>query len=335
MLLARTWPEGGAVIWMARIGYHSSHEQFPPSRLLQLVRKAEKAGFTAAMCSDHFAPWSMKQGESGYAWSWLGAALQATSLPFGVVCAPGQRYHPAIVAQKAATLQEMFPGRFWLAIGSGQFVNESITGQGWPSKGVRDQRLRESAEVIKRLWAGETVTHRGLFTAEEARLYSRPEQAPLLVGAALSEATASFVGSWADAMITTSRPPEELRKIIQAFREGGGRGKPVLLKVQLSYARDEEAAEEGAWSQWAPVLLPHDLTTDLRTPQQFDRAAAVLDPDILRKGVRVSSDPQDHVRWLRDDIAEGVSDIYLHNVNREHDAFIEDFGKKVLPRLER
>lgn len=321
------------MIWMVRIGYHSSHEQFPPSRLLQLVRKAEEAGFTAAMCSDHFAPWSTGQGHSGYAWSWLGAALQATSLPFGVVCAPGQRYHPAIAAQKAATLGEMFPGRFWIAIGSGQFVNESITGQGWPSKRVRDQRLRESAEIMKRLWAGETVTHSGTVTVEEAKLYDRPDRPPLLVGAALSEATASFVGSWADAMITTSRPPEELREIIRAFREGGGKGKPVLLKVQLSYARDGKAAEEGAWSQWAPVLLPHDLTTDLRTPEQFDGAASVLDPGILHKGVRVSSEPGDHVRWLKDDIAEGVNDIYLHNVNLEHDAFIEDFGKKVLPCL--
>lgn len=318
---------------MAGIGYHASHEQFPPSGLLRLVRKAEEAGFTAAMCSDHFAPWSPRQGHSGYAWSWLGAALQATSLPFGVVCAPGQRYHPAVVAQKAATLQEMFPGRFWVALGSGQFVNESVTGQGWPSKRVRDRRLRESADIIRRLWAGGSVTHRGAVLVEEARLYGRPERPPLLVGAALSEATAAFVGSWADAMITTSRRPEELRKMIQAFREGGGRGKPVLLKVQLSYAREEEAAEKGAWSQWAPALLPHDLAADLRTPEQFDRAASVLDPGILRQGVRVSADPEQHLRWLKDDLAEGVNSIYLHNVNRDQGAFIEDFGKLVLPRL--
>lgn len=318
---------------MVLIGYHSSHEQFPPSRLLQLVQRAEKAGFTAAMCSDHFAPWSERQGQSGYAWSWLGAAMQATAVPFGVVCAPGQRYHPAIVAQKAATLEEMFPGRFWMAVGSGQFVNEVVTGQGWPSKRVRDQRLRESAEIIKRMWAGETVDHHGAVTAEEGKLYTRPARPPMLVGAALSEPTASFVGSWADAMITTSRPPEQLREVIRAFREGGGKGKPVFLKVQLSYARDERAAEEGAWSQWAPVLLPHDLITDLRTPRQFDQAASVLDPRALREGVRVSSDPEDHLRWLKDDISEGVDRIYLHNVNLEHDAFIEDFGKKVLPFL--
>ncbi|WP_026068721.1 TIGR03885 family FMN-dependent LLM class oxidoreductase [Methanomassiliicoccus luminyensis] len=318
---------------MVLIGYHSSHEQFPPSRLLQLVQRAEKAGFTAAMCSDHFAPWSERQGQSGYAWSWLGAAMQATAVPFGVVCAPGQRYHPAIVAQKAATLEEMFPGRFWMAVGSGQFVNEVVTGQGWPSKRVRDQRLRESAEIIKRMWAGETVDHHGAVTAEEGKLYTRPARPPMLVGAALSEPTASFVGSWADAMITTSRPPEQLREVIRAFREGGGKGKPVFLKVQLSYARDERAAEEGAWSQWAPVLLPHDLTTDLRTPRQFDRAASVLDPRALREGVRVSSDLEEHLRWLKDDISEGVDRIYLHNVNLEHDAFIEDFGKRVLPFL--
>src|SRR5918997_5709803 len=146
---------------MPVIGLHCSHEQIAPSRLLAHVREAEAAGFQAAMSSDHFSPWSERQGESGFAWSFLGAALEATSLPFGVVNAPGQRYHPALIAQAVATLAEMYPGRFWVALGSGEAMNEHITGDRWPPKPERRERLRECVEVIRALLAGEEVTHRG------------------------------------------------------------------------------------------------------------------------------------------------------------------------------
>src|ERR687895_1437541 len=136
---------------MARIGIHCSHEQIPPRDLLAAVRHAEEAGFGAAMSSDHFSPWSERQGESGFAWSFLGAALEATRLPFGVVNAPGQRYHPAIIAQAAATLSSMYPGRFWVALGTGEASNEHITGDGWPAKDTRNARLRECVEVIRAL----------------------------------------------------------------------------------------------------------------------------------------------------------------------------------------
>ena len=133
---------------MPRIGFHCSHEQIPPRELLAAVRHAEQAGFAAAMSSDHFSPWSERQGESGFAWSFLGAALEATSLPFGVVNAPGQRYHPAIVAQAAASLSQMYPGRLWVALGTGEASNEHITGGRWPSKAEREARLQECVEVI-------------------------------------------------------------------------------------------------------------------------------------------------------------------------------------------
>src|SRR5688572_28458320 len=140
---------------MTTIGYHASHEQFPPSALLRYVREAEQAGFTAAMCTDHFAPWSESQGESGFAWSWLGAAMQATSLPFGTVNAPGERYHPAIIAQAIATLNVMFPERFWVALGSGEAMNEHITGNQWPLKATRNARLKECVDIIRALLGGE------------------------------------------------------------------------------------------------------------------------------------------------------------------------------------
>src|ERR671917_136026 len=175
---------------MTVVGIHASHEQVHPAALLEAVRTAEAAGFCAAMSSDHFSPWSERQGQSGFAWSWLGAALARTSLPFGVVNAPGQRYHPAIIAQASATLTAMFPGRFWAALGTGEASNEHITGDRWPRKEVRAARLRECVDVLRALLAGEEVSHDGLVTVDRARLWTLPEQPPLLVGAAVSVETA-------------------------------------------------------------------------------------------------------------------------------------------------
>jgi G6PDH family F420-dependent oxidoreductase len=169
---------------MTTVGWHASHEQIPPSELLRAVRLAEQAGFDAAMSSDHFSPWSERQGESGFAWSWLGAAMATTDLPFGVVTAPGQRYHPAIIAQAAATLSEMFPGRFWMALGTGEASNEHITGDRWPAKHTRNRRLAECVAVIRALLAGEEVSHDGLIRVDRARLYTLPTQTPQLIGAA-------------------------------------------------------------------------------------------------------------------------------------------------------
>src|SRR4051812_20316938 len=160
------------------------------------------------MCSDHFHPWTPGQGQSGYSFAWLGAALQATNLPMGTICCPFGRYHPAVVAQAAATLAEMFPGRFWLAVGTGQALNESITGEGWPDKAERRATLRESVDVIRALWAGETVTHRGRVRVESARLYTRPAAPPPLFGAATTPETAEWLGSWADGLLTVSAEPE-------------------------------------------------------------------------------------------------------------------------------
>src|SRR5918997_3009548 len=226
---------------MTRFGYHASHEQYPPSELIELVKMAESAGFEAASCSDHFHPWTDAQGHSGFAWSWLGAALQATLLSFGTVNAPGDRYHPAIIAQAVATLAEMFPERFWLAIGSGEALNEAITGARWPTKPERNERLKECADVMRALWRGDTVTHRGRVHVQEARLYTLPATPPPLFGAALTPETAEFVGGWADGLATLGGPRETVQKNVDAFRRGGGEGKPVYVQPGLSWARTEEA----------------------------------------------------------------------------------------------
>lgn len=316
---------------MAQISYHASHEQFPPSALLELAQLAEQAGFDAVTSSDHFHPWSDRQGQSGFSWSWLGAAMQATSLPFGVVCAPGQRYHPAIIAQAAATLAEMFRDRFWVALGSGQALNEAITGDRFPMKAERNARLKECVEIMRALWAGETVTHKGLVQVEEAKLYTRPDRPPQIIGAAVTPKTAEWVASWADGLITISHPYDELKRVVEAFHRGGGEGKPMYLKVQLSYAGDRQTALQGAYDQWRTNIFDNSLLTELKLPKQFDMAAECVKPDDMADFVRVSPDPQQHLEWIQKDIELGFETISLHNVNREQRSFIETFGEKVLP----
>src|SRR5688500_17736919 len=234
---------------MTRFAIHCSHEQIPPSALLNAAQRAQKAGFDGGMSSDHFAPWSARQGESGFAWSFLGAAMATTALPFGVVNAPGQRYHPAIVAQAMATLAEMFPGRLWVALGTGEASNEHITGAAWPPKDERNARLRESVDVMRALFAGEEVTHHGRVVVDRARLYTLPERPPPLLGAAVSEATARWVGEWADGLATVHAPNEHLRRMIDAFRSGGGDGE-LVLQVHLAWAPTDDEALRVAHDQW-------------------------------------------------------------------------------------
>jgi probable non-F420 flavinoid oxidoreductase len=318
---------------VASIGIHASHEQIPPSALLEAMRAAEAAGFERAWSSDHFSPWSVRQGESGFAWSWLGAAMQATAMPYGVVNAPGQRYHPAIVAQAAATLAELYPGRLSVALGTGEFSNEHITGEPWPGKAVRNARLRECVDVIRALLAGEVVDHDGLVTVDRARLWTLPAEPPQLLGTAVSVETAGFVGEWADGLITINQPREQLERMLAAFREHGGAGKPVALQVHLSWARTEEDALRIAHDQWRTNIFPPPLPWDLATVEQFDIAGTHVRPEDMRGAVLVSADLAQHVAWLQELAELGFDAIYLHHVGQEQQRFIEAFGEHVLPAL--
>jgi probable non-F420 flavinoid oxidoreductase len=318
---------------MTVVGFHASHEQMHPAALLGAVRQAEQAGFTAAMCSDHFAPWSARQGHSGFAWAWLGAALQATSLPFGVVNAPGQRYHPAIIAQAAATLAAMYPGRFWAALGSGEAVNEHITGAGWPDKQRRNARLLESVTSMRRLLAGEEVSVSGEVTLDRVKLWSLPDAPPPLLAAAVSPATAAWAAGWADGLVTVAQPHPVLRRVIEAYRAGGGAG-PLVLQVHLSFAASYEEALAIAHDQWRTNVFPPPLCWDLDTPESFDLAAAHVPPEAMPQTVQVSEDLGRHADWLSEAIALGFDEVYLHHVGQSQQEFIDVFGDKVLPQLE-
>jgi probable non-F420 flavinoid oxidoreductase len=312
---------------MAAIGIHASHEQIAPSALLRAMREAEAAGFQRAWSSDHFSPWSERQGESGFAWSWLGAAMQATSLPYGVVNAPGQRYHPAIVAQAAATLCELFPGRLSVALGSGEFSNEHITGAPWPEQELRNARLRECVDVMRALFAGETVDHDGLVRVDRAKLWTLPAEPPPLLATAVSVETAAWAAGWADGLITINQPHDHLRAMLDAF------GGPAAIQVHLSWAPSEAEALAIAHDQWRTNVFSPPLCWDLATVEQFDQAARHVRPEDLRGPVLVSSDLGQHAAWLHEFAELGFDAVYLHHVGRDQRAFIEAFGEHVLPRL--
>ncbi len=317
---------------MTRIGFHASHEQISPGQLLRDVQRAEQAGFDMAMCSDHLGPWSARQGHSGYAWSWLGAALATTGLAMGCVSAPGQRYHPAVHAQKIATLAGLFPGRFWVALGSGEASNEHVTGDRWPSKEERTRRLEECVEIIRRLLAGEEVSHDGRVRVDRARLWDVPDEPPLLVGPAVSVASAARVAAWADGLVTINQPHETLRRLVAAYRDSGGQGR-LALQVHLSWAPSESEAEAIAFDQWRTNVLGGDVPWDVETPAAFDEIGEHVTMESVRRAVLVSADPAQHAAWLADYAELGFDDIYLHHVGQEQERFVDTFAERVLPQL--
>ncbi|MGR4875860.1 TIGR03885 family FMN-dependent LLM class oxidoreductase [Pseudoxanthomonas sp. LARHCG66] len=320
---------------MALIGYHASHEQFSPADLLAWVARAEQAGFHAAMCSDHLLPWSRAQGQSGHAWTWLGAAMSQTSMPFGVVNAPIGRYHPVVIAQAVATLGCMFGDRFWLGVGSGEALNEHAAGDAWPGKPRRNARLREAVDVMRALWRGECVTHRGSFEVRDAQLFTRPPHMTPVHVAALTAETARWAADWADGLVTIATPTAPVAEILAAFREAGGTGKPIHLQVKVSYAANENLALEGALEQWRCNALPARATEELRTIEDFERVARDIGPREIQGAVHISADPEIHVATLQRYLAMKVDSLYLHNVNRQQAGFIDVFGRHVLPALRR
>jgi G6PDH family F420-dependent oxidoreductase len=227
----------------------------------------------------------------------------------------------------------MFPERFWLALGSGERVNEDVTGLPWPTKPERNDKMKECAGLIRALLKGERVTHRGSVTVVDAEIYSRPKTAPPMLGAAVSESTAKFVGGWSDGLLTVAGKPDQVKKVIEAFRRGGGEGKPIHLQVALNWAATEEAALQGAFDHWRFVTFGGDIGWELRSPEDYETATRFVRPEDMRQSVLVSSDLSRHAAWLQDYAELGVDAVYLHQVDLNQRGFIEAFAAKVLPQV--
>ncbi|OAN33925.1 TIGR03885 family FMN-dependent LLM class oxidoreductase [Microbacterium sp. H83] len=315
---------------MVEIGYHASHEQHTPRELLAAVRLAELVGFDGVMCSDHLAPWTRAQGQSGFAWSWLGAAMATTSIPFGLVNAPGQRYHPVVVAQAIGTLAQMFPERFWVALGSGEAVNEHVTGDPWPEKPERQRRLRESVDAIRALLDGERVDVDGLVRIHDARVWTRPDEDVPLLGAAVSADTGEWIADWADGLVTVGSDAGQTRDVLDRYRRAGGRG-TARLQIHLSLEDTHEAALAAARDQWSQTMAQGVSTWDVENPEDFE-AAIVPSDEALERGVLISASAPELVDRIAS-IARGYDHIYLHQVGRDQAAFLRRCETELLPAL--
>lgn len=317
------------------LSYHVSHEQFAPSQLLRFVVAAEAAGFDAAFSSDHFNPWSRSQGHSGFSWSWLGAALQATQrLRFSTITVPGGwRYRPAVLAQAIATLAEMFPGRVpWIALGTGQALNECVAGAPWPDAATRRERLRRAAAVMARLLDGEHVTQeQGLAT--DARIWSRPARPPQWVVAATTPQTAAWAGTRAAGLLTVGVDLDRLAAIAHAFRGHAWAARPMHLKVDLCWAPTEHEALQQAHRHWRFNALGDPVNCTLSRPEDFEAATAHMTPDGLRAHVLPACDATAVAEHLRACAALGFETLDLHHVGPDQAGFLGWFGDRVRPLL--
>ncbi|MBA3943077.1 MAG: TIGR03557 family F420-dependent LLM class oxidoreductase [Herpetosiphonaceae bacterium] len=322
------------------IGYAAMFEQFTPTDLLTFCQQAEGAGFTSVMASDHFHPWTPEQGQSGFVWAWLGALGATTKLKMGTgVTPPGYRYHPAIIAQAAATLEAMFPGRFWLGLGAGEALNEHIVGQYWPEAPVRLEVLAESIEVIQKLWTGKVTKHRGAhITLESAKLYTRPQTPPPIYVATSGPIQSERTGRTCDGIITVGAADDKIGMLLDRFAKGAREsGKdpakmPKLLQLHVSWAATQAEAEAQAVREWpnGGMSFPKQ---DIRNPEDFAAMAKIVRIDNFKGRVMMSADLAEHTAHLQRYIEMGFTEIYVHNVGRNQQAFIEGYGREVLPNL--
>jgi G6PDH family F420-dependent oxidoreductase len=227
----------------------------------------------------------------------------------------------------------MYPGRFWLALGSGEAINEAIAGLPWPEKAERNLRLKECFQIIKGLFDGETVTHRGRVDVIEAKLYTRPASSIPLYAAAVSVETAKFVAPWADGLLTVGGRLEDVRPVIDAFRENGGSEKPVVLQAALSWAQSDEEALALAMDQWASRVVAGEVAWDLRRPSDFDATGKLVTEEMMRRALPISADLGFHQDWIDELLSLGPVELHLHQVGRNQRAFIDNFGKRILSAL--
>jgi G6PDH family F420-dependent oxidoreductase len=325
---------------MVTVGYAAMFEQFTPGDLLGYSRQAERAGFRSVMASDHFHPWTPQQGQSGFVWAWLGALGATTGLRFGTgVTPPGPRYHPAVIAQAAATLEQMFPGRFWLGLGAGEALNEHITGEYWPEAPARLTKLAEGIEIIKRLFTGKVVKYQGqYFRLESAKLYTLPQQPPPIYVATAGPVQSERTGKMCDGIITVGAADEKLKNLMARFEKGAREaGKdpskmPRLMQIHVSWAESREEATENAVREW-PNGGMNFPKADIRNPEDFAAMAQLVRPENYKNRVLISPDLDEHLAHLQHFVDLGFDEIYVHNVGRNQEAFIKAYGERVIPRL--
>ena len=315
-----------------QIGYKLSSEEFPASDLVRFAQAAEQHGFSFALISDHYHPWTDREGQSPFVWSVIGAISQVTEhlvIGTGVTC-PALRIHPAIVAQAAATAASLMPGRFFLGVGTGENLNEHILGTAWPEVEIRQERLEEAIEVIRLLWQGGQQSHHGeYFVLENARIYSLPQKTPPLYVAAAGPKSTDLAVRSGDGLIGTT--PD--REMLQQFQQEAGGDKPCYGELTVCYDEDEQRAIKTAKEIWPIAGLPSPLLQELRLPSHFEKAGQLVSPEKLLETVSCGPDPEKHLKAIREYADAGYDHICVHQIGPKQEEFMEFYEREIFPKL--
>jgi G6PDH family F420-dependent oxidoreductase len=317
---------------MVQIGYTLSSEEFRPHELVEQAVKAEQTGFPFAGISDHFHPWMDSQGHSPFVWTTLGGIATRTSRlkVFTGVTAPIIRIHPAIVAQAAATVADMMPGRFALGVGTGEMLNEHITGEQWPPISIRQEMLAEAVDVIRQLWEGGYTTIQGdYYDVQNARLYTLPEQLPEIIVAASGPESGELAGLIGDALCSTS--PDQAT--VEAFDQGGGNGKPRYGQLTVCWAEDENEAAETALKYWGYSALGGQMSQELALPKYYQETAEKLvTTEHIKEEIVCGPDPEKFHEKIQAYIDAGFTHVYLHQVGPDQDGYLDFAKREILPK---
>jgi len=316
---------------MTKIGYFLACEEWGPRELLEQARMAEEAGFEALWISDHYHPWTSEQGNSPFVWSVIGGLSQVTSLPVttGVTC-PTVRTHPAVIAQAAATSKVMLEGRFFLGVGTGEYLNEHIFGDAWPETDVRLEMLEEAIEVMRLLWEGGQKSHRGKhYTVENARLYTLPEEPPEVLISGFGPKATRLAGKIGDGYCGVASDAE----VVSLFRDSGGGEKPAHAGTKVCWGEDEAKARETAHRLWASDALPGELGQELPTPAHFEQVTSLVTEEMVAQSFTCGPDPEKHLEQIRQYVDAGYDEIYVQQIGPEQEGFFRFYEKEILPKL--
>ncbi|XTZ14430.1 TIGR03557 family F420-dependent LLM class oxidoreductase [Micromonospora echinospora] len=314
-----------------RFGYKLASEGFGPKEIIRQAIRAEEVGFDFVEMSDHFHPWLDVQGHSSFTWTVFGAIAARTErvgLVTGVTC-PTVRYHPAIIAQAAATLALVSDGRFTLGVGAGERLNEHVVGQGFPSVRGRHERLREALEIIRLLWRGGYQSYEGKHLhLEDAQVFDLPDQPPVIAVAASGPASVAIAAELGDGLFATEPKPD----LVQAYRRGGGEG-PRYAEVPMAWAPDEQQAVQAAWqtSRWA--VTGWKVMSELPNPVNFEAASSTVTEDDIRQQFAIGPDPDVHVAAVRTYAEAGFDHLVLQNAGPDPDGFLDFYRDTLADRL--
>jgi G6PDH family F420-dependent oxidoreductase len=317
---------------MVQLGYTLSSEEFRPNDLVAHSRLAEDAGFSFASISDHYHPWVDAQGHSPFVWSTLGGIAQVTEkleLMTGVTC-PIIRTHPAIIAQATSTVADMLPGRFLFGVGTGEYLNEHITGEHWPPISRRQDMLVEALEVIRDLWQGGYTTHHGqFFKVENARLYTLPETLPPVIFAAAGPESAKLAGEHGDGLVSTA-PDKE---VVDAYVAAGGDSSRVYGQVTVCWQASKDEAIKTMLEVWPNSGLSGQLSQELALPSYFEAAAELVTPDVISEQTPCGPEVQPILDSIQEYVDAGFTHIYVHQVGENQQEFIDLARREILPNF--